>query len=537
MTLNTYTNYGDISIHLTPITIPKDYICSVQCDRCYRRWDLLADIKEEITGVGVLRNGGSVYERFKIEAHDAPPRRKQPRPFTPRISKVRLALWLLQEVWEGGLNIRRVEYRRVMLSRPCIYGVFSGRFGGFHPIRDKCVACLRCVQEYPDMCKVDRNPEFFKFADSYWTPEDPTKSSGSPVATISYEAGTGKIPIKGMGFKGGFAEKGWDSIWTDMSEIVRPTRDGVYGREYISTLVELGRKPKFIKSFDTEQKRVSKIVESPIPIIFDFLPSNLNSQSILRSIAFASRKVGTFFVASPEQIHDFSNDHLELLVPLISPSDLEENREIISTAPMVELTIHDSAAVKRIRELNPLTPISVRLPLTMTADSIAADLVKDGVDVLHLYANYHGNGWDTDHQIFAKDHIRSVHRKLVKESLRDEVTLIASGGITLAEHVPKAIICGADLVALDTTTLVALQNEFLCECSTPETGRIKPEKFNPDWGEQRLVNLLASWHDQLIEILSAMGMRDVRRLRGDVGRAMFKEDLEKEAFADIQHRT
>jgi glutamate synthase domain-containing protein 2 len=136
-----------------------------------------------------------------------------------------------------------------------------------------------------------------------------------------------------------------------------------------------------------------------------------------------------------------------------------------------------------------------------------------------------------------KDLIRSVHRKLVRESLRDEVTLIASGGITLAEHVPKAIICGADLVALDTTILVALQSKFLCDCSTPKIGRIKPEKFDPDWGEQRLVNLLASWHDQLIEILSAMGMRDVRRLRGDVGRAMFKEDLEKEAFADIQHRT
>jgi glutamate synthase domain-containing protein 2 len=59
------------------------------------------------------------------------------------------------------------------------------------------------------------------------------------------------------------------------------------------------------------------------------------------------------------------------------------------------------------------------------------------------------------------------------------------------------------------------------------------EEFDSTWGEQRLINLLASWHDQLIEILSAMGIRDVRRLRGDVGRAMFNEDLEKEAFKEI----
>jgi len=65
---------------------------------------------------------------------------------------------------------------------------------------------------------------------------------------------------------------------------------------------------------------------------------------------------------------------------------------------------------------------------------------------------------------------------------------------------------------------------------------ITPDKFDEKWGEQRLVNLIGSWHDQLIEILSAMGIRDVRRLRGDLGRAMFREELEKEAFSDIVQR-
>ena len=181
-------------------------------------------------------------------------------------------------------------------------------------------------------------------------------------------------------------------------------------------------------------------------------------------------------------------------------------------------------------------PVCVRIPLTKSADLVATELARDGVDVIHLCANYHGEGWDGENRMFAKDLLRLVHGKLVKEALRDEVTLIASGGITLAEHVPKAMICGADLVAIDTTILVALQAEFLSECVSPETGKINGEKFDSLWGEQRLVNLLASWHDQLIEILSAMGMRDVRRLRGDVGRAMFNEDLEREAFADIAGR-
>jgi imidazole glycerol phosphate synthase subunit HisF len=180
--------------------------------------------------------------------------------------------------------------------------------------------------------------------------------------------------------------------------------------------------------------------------------------------------------------------------------------------------------------------ISVRLPATQKAAELATRLAQEGADVVHLTANYHGQSWDKENPSFVKDTIRQVHGKLVAESLRDEVTLIVSGGITRAEHVPKAIICGADLVAIDTTVLVALQSRFQGECVSPQSGRILPEVFDSSWGEQRLVNLLASWHDQLIEILSAMGIRDVRRLRGDVGRAMFNEDLEKEAFRDIARR-
>ena len=48
-----------------------------------------------------------------------------------------------------------------------------------------------------------------------------------------------------------------------------------------------------------------------------------------------------------------------------------------------------------------------------------------------------------------------------------------------------------------------------------------------------MVNLVGAWNNQLLEILGAMGMREVRRLRGEVGRAMFKEDLDKEIFAPL----
>jgi len=45
--------------------------------------------------------------------------------------------------------------------------------------------------------------------------------------------------------------------------------------------------------------------------------------------------------------------------------------------------------------------------------------------------------------------------------------------------------------------------------------------------------MICAWRDQLLEILSAMGIRDVRRLRGEVGRAMFYEEIERESFEFI----
>ena len=298
----------------------------------------------------------------------------------------------------------------------------------------------------------------------------------------------------------------------------------------------MGRKEKFLEFRNKKSNQPSKAIEIALPIIFDYLPPNLNSTHIMESIAGATGRTETMFIATADQVEQLSESQLAYLIPLISPENIGNSQDWIRKARIIEFTEYHSSLLKQVREINPEAPISVRLPVARDSDKVALGLLRAGVDVIHLVADYHGQGWDKEEPLFVKDLVRSVHGRLVKESLRDEVTLIVSGGITLAEHVPKAIICGADLVAIDTTALVALQAQFQGECRFPETGSIVPEKFDVKWGEQRLVNLLSPWHDQLIEILSAMGMRDVRRLRGDVGRGMFNEDLEREAFADIVHR-
>jgi hypothetical protein len=95
-------------------------------------------------------------------------------------------------------------------------------------------------------------------------------------------------------------------------------------------------------------------------------------------------------------------------------------------------------------------------------------------------------------------------------------------------------VCGLDAGAIDVAACVALQGRLHGECRDRGSCRIELPELEPDWGVQRLVNLAASWRDQLLEVLGAMGLREVRRLRGELGRALFQAELEREAFAGIR---
>ena len=461
---------------------------------------------------------GSTYRMFRLRAEETPPLFPQPGPFLPKVSKPGLARLILKEALGYNRKLLGSAHREALLSRPCIYGVFSGPFGGFSPRVEKCTGCMRCVQEHPEVCSVVRNPAFAEQGDSYWTPTAATGST--PLSTVLYEAHTGKVPVRGMGYKGAFRGEGWDAMWTDMSEIVRPTRDGVYGREYISTSVDIGRRASHLE-FDASGDLItsSRTVEIPIPIIFDALPEQVSNADITESIRTAAGNVGTLFVGRYVQKEARC---------IALAGDLDSVRAAQRCAA---IELEDAALLQEARKLFS-GPLGVRLPTKEGFVERAVELSRTA-DFLHLCADYHGRTFESTER-HLKDALLDVHQRLVQEGIRNEVTLIASGGIILAEHIPKALLCGADAVALDTALLVALQARFLGECRFPEGSAIQRHRIPVEWGTRRILNLMTSWHHQLIEMMSAMGVREARRLRGNVGRALFADELEREAFGDIQ---
>ncbi|OHB64633.1 MAG: hypothetical protein A2Y77_06020 [Planctomycetes bacterium RBG_13_62_9] len=396
----------------------------------------------------------------------------------------------------------------------------------------ECMGCFSCVQNCTKgLLRLVINPVYEALGNSYWTPEI--------IHTTWTQAETAKIPVSGAGYRGPFSGPGFDSMWTDMSEIVRPTRDGIHGREYISTAVDIGRKPAYL-TFENKSFRIdASCLSIQMPLILD-LPSPRHTLPKLGpAIREAAVRTDIIALAGPSD-WPFVGEDVDRLLPhtafCLNPEQPVVPPQSLAKTRLVE--IYDGPDVidriKRVKDQHPGIVVSVRVPLDANGVQRAMDLaVLAEVEVLHVVADPNGNQIGVAQPLFLKDMIRRIHTTLIEKGVRDEVTLIAGGGIALPEHVAKALICGADVVSIDLPLMIALECHL---CNRCEPGLPCPAKLDDvplDYAVGRMVNLIAAWHDQLIEVMGAMGMREARRLRGDVGRAMFFEDLEEDTFGKL----
>ncbi len=453
------------------------------------------------------------YHRYEIEKTRALNLLPHPHPFQVKVKKWGLIKLVIKEFFHYWGKLR------VVLSRPCVYGVFSGPLGGLAPREHLCVGCLRCTTQHPEFVTILRNPARKKLGDEYFSPIH--------IDTVNYEAETGHVPVKGAGYRGCFGGEGWDGLWTDMSEIVRPTRDGIYGREMISTEIDIGEKLSFL-ALENQQLHSSYPLTAtiPLPLLFDAPPSQILNPTLCSILSESARQLQTLAILPCKWIQKCSLKGAHL-IPMLAPNEFELCRTFEEPPLLIEMQEWDAHLFQTIRSVFPQTLVMLRIDF----GNDLTEAFHAGVRVFHLIANYHGQ---CKNGLFVLEAIRQAHLSCLSACHRDEVTLLGSGGIIAAEHLPKAVLCGLDAVALDTSLLVALQARFQGSCKTREESVFQlPPQIMVEWGVQRIKNLTGAWRDQLLEILGAMGLREVRRLRGEIGRGLFQKQLENEAFAGI----
>src|SRR5262249_5392179 len=172
-----------------------------------------------------------------------------------------------------------------------------------------------------------------------------------------------------------------------------------------------------------------------------------------------------------------------------------------------------------VKTVNPEALVSVKVSTPTDIDMVAVGSYHAGAHILQIDGSYGGTGAAPE---IAKKNIAMpiefavprVHRYLLAEGIRDEIVVMASGGIRTAYDIAKIIALGADGAVLGTAELVALG---CTRCSNCERGRGCPfgltttdpelsQLVEPEWGAERISRLYESYQLQLRDILCRLGL-------------------------------
>lgn len=199
------------------------------------------------------------------------------------------------------------------------------------------------------------------------------------------------------------------------------------------------------------------------------------------------------------------------------------------------------------KAINPRVLVSVKVSTPTDVDMVAVGIYHAGAHIVHLDGSYGGTGAAPD---IAKKNIAmpieyaipKVHKFLTDEGVRDEICLIASGGIRNAMDVAKAIALGADGAVIGTAELVAVE---CVRCGNCESGRgcargiatTDPDlgiMTTEEWAEQRIVNMYMAWRKQWCELLRQLGMQSLKELVGRSDLLVHLDYLDERERANYQ---
>jgi glutamate synthase domain-containing protein 2 len=406
-------------------------------------------------------------------------------------------------------------------------------------------ALHRGFQTWPSLA-FDRPPAM---GDARWTAD--------LILATWTQAETGHPPDNGLEYRVGRSGGGFDALTFKFL----PREQWVPDQEPIDTSISLNRRP-----YDRK-------IEIPVPWYGAGMSFGSISEQTMLARAKTARRWGTFTCTGEGGYPDSLVPYRDYMITQVATGMFGVREETIMWAPIIEFKYAQgakpglgghllgdkaTASVAKMREsvpwvslfspfpfhsvysvedhkkhidwvkaINPGALVSVKVSTPTDVDMVAVGSYYAGAHIIQIDGGYGGTGAAPE---IAKKNIAmpielaipKVHRFLVEEGIRDEVVLMASGGIRTADDIAKIIALGADGCVLGTTELVALG---CTRCSNCERWRGCPfgltttdpqlsQLVDPDWGAERVGRLYASYQMQLRDIVRRLGLRSVRELRG-----------------------
>ncbi len=450
----------------------------------------------------------------------------------------------------------------------CGWGVYSFNE---RPLPDdaKCRACHRCVTFCPAHCiTIEKNSLAYRDNDN-WSP--------SLRRALWRQAETGGVLLTGMGNDKPYLRI-FDHLVLDACQVTNPSidplREPMELRTYLGRKPDLVE----VESDGDGGFRLkdgagmSNNIELATPIIFSPMSYGSVSLNVHRSLAMAATRLGTLMNTGEGGLHADLYPYADHVIVQVASGRFGVNPEYLNRGAAIEIKIgqgakpgigghlpgekinkevsstrmipqgsdaispaphHDIYSIEDLRQLiyslkeaSGYKPVGVKIAAVHNVAAIASGIVRAGADYVYLDGFKGGTGAAPT---VIRDHIgipveiavAVVDQRLRDEGIRNQASIVAAGSIRSSADVAKAIALGADVVAIGSGALMAL-GCHLCQgchtgcCSWGITTQ-KAEltrRIDPEWGAERLVNLVHAWSHELQEILGALGVNAVESLRG-----------------------
>ncbi len=430
----------------------------------------------------------------------------------------------------------------------------------------KCVNCQRCVAVCPVHCLKIKKSENSYRPNANWTSQT--------MNEIYKQSATGGVLLSSMGNPNGNQPVYWDRILVNASQVTNPPIDPL--REPMETKVMLGKRAEKIErnedgSIKTE---LPPHICLSTPIMFGAMSYGAISYNAHASLAKAATELGICYNTGEGGLHEdfyaygantivqvasgrFGVHHDYLMagagieikmgqgakpgigghLPGMKITDsvsatrmIPKGTDAISPAPH-----HDIYSIEDLRQLifslkeatGYTKPIIVKIAAVHNCAAIASGIARSGADIIAV-DGYRGGTGAAPTRI--RDNVgipvelalASIDQRLRDEGIRGNCSVVVSGSIRSSADLLKAIALGADAVYIGTAALMALGCHLCRSCQTGKCNwgiaTQKPElvsRLNPEWGSQRLVNLVNAWTHELKEMMGGMGINSVEALRGN----------------------
>ena len=464
-----------------------------------------------------------------------------------------------------------VDHERCRRCKRCILNCGFGVFDFQNMTTadsSKCVACHRCVVFCPEEAiTVTQNPLAFR--------ENASWSVGLRKQ-IWKQAGSSGMILTGMGTDLPWLNI-FDHLLIDACQVTNPSIDPL--REPMELRTYLGRKPDRLEVSevgDGEFKLASPVADNiklDIPIMFSGMSYGSVSLNTHRALAIAAERLGTVMNTGEGGLHKELYPYADHIIVQCASGRFGVHPEYLNAGVAVEIKVgqgakpgigghlpgekigqevsgtrmipvgtdalspaphHDIYSIEDLRQLiyalkeaTGYKPISVKIACVHNVAAIASGIARAGADIIYLDGFRGGTGASP---AVVRDHvgipieiaIAVVDRQLRSEGIRNWVSLIAAGGVRSSADVVKAIALGADAVGIGTAALIAMGCRLCQKCYTGNCSwgiaTQRPElvgRLDPEWGAERLVNLVNSWSLEIKEVLGALGVNAIESLRGN----------------------